>query len=576
MSEITHETDEFIVYAAEQTYTTAGNPSGFRIRVEHKHLNEGKYLSARYWEDLQDKVNLQISKWETKWEKQKKIHSKNEKSNIAKEETEAARDEIKKLENILDHTLDIDDTLDWNRLKVCTDYQVPKPEKPKKTKQKVEKPSKPKRSDIIKPCPFYKSFFGGRVKWDAEQEKNFLSELERWEKKVKKIDDDHDKLILDYEKKLKIFRTKQLEWETSRENFESKQMKKNQAVDNLKQSYFDQDTDSITKYCHLVLEASEYPDYFPQNFNLQYTENTNSLVVDYVLPNQSQIPDKVQVNYIKTRDEYSEKHMPKNQHDKLFESVGYQIALRTIHELFESDSADVISSVTFNGLICDIDKSTGQEVTATILSVYVLKENFLKINLKDVEPKACFKSLKGVAAPKLSGITPIAPLAQISEFDGRFTDGYGVVDNIDNATNLASMHWEDFEHLIREIFEKEFSKDGGEVKITQASSDGGVDAIAFDPDPIKGGKIVIQAKRYTNTVGVSAVRDLFGTVMNEGANKGILVTTSDYGPDSYDFAKDKPITLLNGANLLNLLEKYGHNAKIDILQAKQDLEKSKT
>ena len=41
------------------------------------------------------------------------------------------------------------------------------------------------------------------------------------------------------------------------------------------------------------------------------------------------------------------------------------------------------------------------------------------------------------------------------------------------------MHWEDFEHLIRELFEKEFSCNGGEVKVTQASRDGGVDAIAL-------------------------------------------------------------------------------------------------
>jgi len=59
--------------------------------------------------------------------------------------------------------------------------------------------------------------------------------------------------------------------------------------------------------------------------------------------------------------------------------------------------------------------------------------------------------------------------------------------------------------------------------------------------------------------------------MNEGANKGILVTTSDFGPDSYDFVKDKPLTLLNGSNLLSLLEKYGHKAKIDIRQAKLDM-----
>lgn len=49
------------------------------------------------------------------------------------------------------------------------------------------------------------------------------------------------------------------------------------------------------------------------------------------------------------------------------------------------------------------------------------------------------------------------------------------------------MDWQDFENLIRELFDWEFTN-GGEVKITQASRDKGVDAIAFDPDPIKGGK----------------------------------------------------------------------------------------
>ena len=135
--------------------------------------------------------------------------------------------------------------------------------------------------------------------------------------------------------------------------------------------------------------------------------------------------------------------------------------------------------------------------------------------------------------------------------------------------NLAVMHWEDFEHLIRELFEKEFGAHGGEVKVTQASRDGGVDAVIFDPDPIRGGKIVVQAKRYTNTVGVAAVRDLYGTVINEGAMKGILITTSDYGPDAFHFAKDKPLTLMNGANLLYLVEKHGKKARIDLKEAKK-------
>jgi restriction system protein len=196
------------------------------------------------------------------------------------------------------------------------------------------------------------------------------------------------------------------------------------------------------------------------------------------------------------------------------------------------------------------------------------RDKFLDVDLSRVDPKACFRLLKGVGSSKLHSITAIAPICTISREDSRFIPAHDVADKLAEGFNLATMEWEEFEQLIREVFGKEFSATGGEVKITQASRDRGVDAIAFDPDPIHGGKIVIQAKRYTNTVDVSAIRDLYGTVLNEGANKGILVTTADYGPDAYQFAADKPLTLLNGANLLHLLEKHGHTARIDLREAK--------
>ena len=74
---------------------------------------------------------------------------------------------------------------------------------------------------------------------------------------------------------------------------------------------------------------------------------------------------------------------------------------------------------------------------------------------------------------------------------------------------------------------------------------------------------MIQAKRYRDTVGVSAVRDLYGTMMSEGANKGILVCTSRYGPDAYTFSKDKPIELIDSSGLLYLLREHaGVHARI--------------
>jgi len=239
--------------------------------------------------------------------------------------------------------------------------------------------------------------------------------------------------------------------------------------------------------------------------------------------------------------------------------------------LLKADLIGAIEAVLFNGWVRSIDRATGNETAGCILSLQVSREEFDTINLAQVDPKTCFKSLKGVGSAKLHGLTPVRPILELSKDDSRFVDARDVAESLSAGDNLAAMDWEEFEHLIREVFEEEFARGGGEVRITQASRDRGVDAIAFDPDPIRGGKIVIQAKRYTNTVGVSAVRDLYGTVMNEGAMKGILVATSDYGPDAYEFARDKPITLLSGANLLHMLERHGHKARIDLQEAKQIL-----
>ena len=56
--------------------------------------------------------------------------------------------------------------------------------------------------------------------------------------------------------------------------------------------------------------------------------------------------------------------------------------------------------------------------------------------------------------------------------------------------------------------------------------------------------------------------------MNEGANRGILITTASFGPDSYEFAKDKPISLVDGPNLLNMLQRHGKKFRIDLDEAK--------
>lgn len=323
--------------------------------------------------------------------------------------------------------------------------------------------------------------------------------------------------------------------------------------------------DLIEDKVYNALKSSNYDSMFNQS--LECIFNKGLLVIDYALPEISKYPAIKEYKYVSSTNEINIKKQPENYISKEYEKALYSITLRTIYEAFYVDTKNEIKIVTFNGFISSINPSTGLMERKCILSIQVAKERFTQINILNVDPKSCFKSLKGVSAAKLITLSPINPILSFNKNDKRFIAERQV--NTDQGTNLAAMHWEDFEQLVRELFELEFAQNGSEVKVTQASRDGGVDAIIFDPDPLRGGKIVIQAKRYTNTVGVSAVRDLYGTVINEGANTGILITTADYGHDSYEFAKDKPLKLLNGGHLLALLLKNGRKAHINIEEAKK-------
>lgn len=589
------ENDLIEIEYSDETVGIRTQRTKYTAEVIHKGLRDYKILTSDNSYILKNKIERHIEKLEERWDKivnkQNIVRTKEELQKESECRTQEAIINLNQINNLLLHTLEIDDTVDWETLKEKRNFKIPSPEKKLKILlRSVPKPHEPsllpytqdpKIDDFAPKFSFFDHIIQSKkIKKINSSNILFKQVLDDWKKKCLEIDNQNSKLkqehkdsLSEYEKILQeITNTNQEDvrkWDLEKKQYLSIQQDTNSKVDMLEQQYLKLDTSAVLEYCDLVLNKSEYPDSFPKSYELDYNPDNKILIVEYSLPSLEQFPTLNEVKIIKNElKEYfiSEAHLL-----KMFDNAMYNITLRTIHELFEADVANAIEAISFNGWVESVNKATGKRENNCILSIQAKKIEFLEINLRHVDPKTCFKNLKGIGSSKLSGLTPIQPIMQINRTDKRFTNHYDVTNSINRSTNLASMDWEDFEHLIREVFAKEFSSNGGEVKVTQASRDGGVDAIAFDPDPIRGGKIVIQAKRYTNTVGVSAVRDLYGTVMNEGATKGILVTTADYGPDAYDFVKGKPLTLMNGANLLYLLEKHGHQARINIREAKQEL-----
>src|SRR5947199_2417416 len=109
-----------------------------------------------------------------------------------------------------------------------------------------------------------------------------------------------------------------------------------------------------------------------------------------------------------------------------------------------------------------------------------------------------------------------------------------------------------FEQLVVELLRRM----GLRTEHTGMTGDGGVDCVAYDDRPVVGGKVIVQVKRYANTVSPSVVRDLFGTVHATGATKGVLIATSGFGPESRQFVQGKPLELVDGIELDVLLQQY--------------------
>jgi restriction system protein len=380
-----------------------------------------------------------------------------------------------------------------------------------------------------------------------------------------------------YEAALKRYQQRLERWESGKAKQATARRAHNQRIATLAKEY-DKTDSRLEEYFRSCVKSLllRVPLKFPDTkrrpaLQIHHDAETKSLVVDLRLPTPDAVPTLREVRFIKSRTALKRFEISGRERDKLYDDILYQLTVGIVGVAFRWDTRKTLSQVVVNGRVRFRDAATGNWVETCIISLQSSRQEFAGIRLAHVDAKSCFRKLKGVGSGKLHGLVPVAPLLEFNTRDDRFVAPRGVTGQLREGENLAAMDWEDFEHLVREVFEQEFARGGGQVKITRASRDRGVDAIAFDPDPIRGGKIVIQAKRYTNLVGVDAVRDLYGTVVSEGANLGILVSTSNYGPDAYTFAKEKPLRLLNGSNFLHLLQKHGHQARIDLQEAKRIL-----
>ncbi|MCG2701406.1 restriction endonuclease [Candidatus Parcubacteria bacterium] len=141
----------------------------------------------------------------------------------------------------------------------------------------------------------------------------------------------------------------------------------------------------------------------------------------------------------------------------------------------------------------------------------------------------------------------------IKQKRGRFNSIHQWNSNRDLLLRVRSMHPNEFEEYIADLYRRL----GYKTEKVGGSHDGGIDVIAKKD----GMKHYIQCKKHiTSRAGVSDVREFAGALIDKLANdEGIFITTNIFTPEAKQYAKDKPIKLIDSNALLRLIKQTGKN-----------------
>ncbi|MET9605567.1 restriction endonuclease [Streptomyces sp. NPDC006512] len=320
------------------------------------------------------------------------------------------------------------------------------------------------------------------------------------------------------------------------------------------------DAEAAVEYFSAALYASTaWPEDLPRQVSAAYDPAARQLVLDWELPRFEVVPEAKSVRYVPSTDQDKETARPATQRRAIYRDLLAQCVLLVLRELYAADEFGALDSVVVNGFVDDHDPVTGREAQIVLATVMAPRTAFSGLRLEQVSAVDCLvDGLRGQLSARPDQLTAVRAGRGPGEVGGGVVRHGGHGEGGEGEPDLFAMDPIAFENLVAELFRAM----GMEAVTTQRSGDGGVDVEALDPAPIRGGRIVVQVKRYRNTVPPTAVRDLYGTVQDAGANKGVLVTTSSFGPGSYTFANGKPLELVPGVELVGLLHRYGLRGRL--------------
>lgn len=167
---------------------------------------------------------------------------------------------------------------------------------------------------------------------------------------------------------------------------ESEAADRNRQLDELVTNLGYGTADAIQEYVSIVLSNSVYPDHFQVTHEFEFDPLTAELRLRALVPGPSETPTIKSYKYTKATDEITSTPLSQKECRDRYAGAMYQVALRSFHEVFESDRRGLIKTISLEVGTNTIDPATGQQTYMPFVIAAAERESFLAFELSAVVP----------------------------------------------------------------------------------------------------------------------------------------------------------------------------------------------
>ena len=167
---------------------------------------------------------------------------------------------------------------------------------------------------------------------------------------------------------------------------EDEAAERNRSLDELIANLGYGNADAVQEYVSIVLSNSIYPEHFQVTHEFEFDPAAAELQLRALVPGPGAIPTIKAYKYTKASDEITSTALSQKECRDRYASAIHQVALRSFHEVFESDRRGLIRTISLEVGSNTIDPATGQPTYVPFVIAAAGREAFLRFDLSAVVP----------------------------------------------------------------------------------------------------------------------------------------------------------------------------------------------